>query len=73
MNNSNAITFCEKQVRVNTVDGEYWFCLKDVLSALGTETKQSHIAWDDDEVLQKHPIVDSIGRSQVARIVKEAE
>lgn len=72
MNNANVIAFCEKQVRINNVEGEYWFCLKDVLAALGTETKQSHIVWDDDEVLQKHPIVDNLGRSQMAQFVSEA-
>ena len=57
MNNENVIAFCEKQVRINNVEGEYWFCLKDVLDSLGTTTRKSQIVWDDkDEVVKDYPI-----------------
>lgn len=70
---NNVIVFGKSNVRINNVDGEYWFCLKDVLAALGTKTEQSHIVWDDeDEVLQKHPIQDSLGRTQNTNFISEA-
>ena len=50
--------------------GEPMFCLKDVCEALGLQTKQVVRRLMDD-VFSKHPIVDTLGRTQQATFVNE--
>ena len=50
--------------------GEPMFCLKDVCEVLELQTKQVVRRLDDD-VFSKHPIVDSLGRTQQATFVNE--
>ncbi len=59
------------QVRIlRDAQGEPLFCLKDVCGALMLDGKQVNRRLDD-EVVSKHPIVDSLGRSQMATFVNE--
>lgn len=72
MNNANVIAFCEKQVRINNVEGEYWFCLKDVLAALGTKSRTNDITWDDErDTIKSYPFETDGGRQNIV-FVSEA-
>ena len=51
--------------------GEPMFCLKDVCEVLELQTKQVVRRLDDD-VFSKHPIVDSLGRTQQAIFINES-
>ena len=55
---------------VRNEQGEPLFCLKDVCEELGLQTKQVVRRLMDD-VFSKHPIVDSLGRTQQASFVNE--
>ena len=55
---------------VRNEQGEPLFCLKDVCEELGLQTKQVVRRLMDD-VFSKHPIVDSLGRTQQATFVNE--
>lgn len=61
--NGHAIRFVEK-------DGEWWAVLKDVCDVLGLGTREVQRRLDDD-VLSKHIISDTIGRTQKMLIVNE--
>lgn len=59
------------QVRIiQNAQGEPLFCLKDVCGALMLDGKQVNRRLED-EVVSKHPIVDSLGRTQMATFVNE--
>lgn len=59
------------QVRIlRDAQGEPLFCLKDVCVALMLDGKQVNRRLED-EVVSKHPIVDSLGRTQMATFVNE--
>lgn len=59
------------QVRIiQNAQGEPLFCLKDVCLALMLDGKQVNRRLED-EVVSKHPIVDSLGRTQMATFVNE--
>ena len=55
---------------MSSPQGEPMFCLKDVCEALGLQTNQVVRRLMDD-VFSKHPIVDSLGRTQQATFVNE--
>jgi prophage antirepressor-like protein len=57
-------------VRVVVDNNEPWFCLKDVCDKLGLTTVKVVQRLGDD-ILSKYPIVDSLGRQQVASFVNE--
>lgn len=70
--NNNIIAFGESNVRINNVDGEYWFCLKDVLAALGTKTRTNGIEWDDEgDTIKTYPLETSSGTQNI-KFVSEA-
>lgn len=50
--------------------GEPWFNLKDLCAAVELDSKQVTRRLED-EVVSKHPIVDSLGRVQMASFVNE--
>lgn len=55
---------------MSSEQGEPMFCLKDVCDVLDLQTKQVVRRLEDD-VFSKHPIVDSLGRTQQATFVNE--
>ena len=59
----------EQQLRVVEIDGEPWFVLADLCRVL--DVKQFRKERLDDDMIQNHPIVDSLGRTQQAVIVNE--
>jgi len=60
------------KIRVISIDGEPWWVLRDICSALGLTTP-SRVAerLDEDEVSQTH-IIDKMGRSQRTAVVSES-
>lgn len=62
--------FEAQQVRVIDIDGAPWFVLKDLTAILNI--KQFRADRLDDDMISNHPIVDSLGRTQEARVVNEA-
>lgn len=61
--NGHPIRFVER-------DGEWWAVLKDVCGALGLNPKWVNQRLDD-EVVSSNPIIDNLGREQIALIVNE--
>ena len=61
--NGHPIRFVER-------DGEWWAVLKDVCEALGLNPKWVNQRLDD-EVVSNNPIIDNLGREQIALIVNE--
>lgn len=57
-------------IRIVTINGEPWFCLKDLCCSLGLTAKEVNRRLSDD-VVSKHPIIDSLGRTQEALFVNE--
>lgn len=57
-------------IRVIVKDGEPYFCLADVCANLGLYTNKV-IQRLDGEVLSKYPIIDNLGRKQLANFVNE--
>lgn len=51
-------------------DGDPWFCLADVCQSLGLSAKEVRRRLND-EVFSTHPIVDNLGRTQMALFVNE--
>lgn len=63
----------DQEVRTITQDGEPWFVLGDVLTALGITRRASAVSERlDDDVRQAYPIQDALGREQQAIVVNEA-
>lgn len=60
-------------VRTVTVDGEVWFVARDVATALGYSDTINAIKAHCRGVANHHPIVDSLGRTQEARIISEPD
>jgi prophage antirepressor-like protein len=58
------------EIRIVVDNNEPWFCLKDVCDKLGLTTVKVVQRLGDD-ILSKYPIVDSLGRQQVASFVNE--
>jgi prophage antirepressor-like protein len=61
---------CFGEVRTMVINGEPWFCLKDVCNALALDGKQVNRRLEDG-VVSKHPITDNLGRIQMATFVNE--
>lgn len=57
-------------IRTVTVNGEPWFCLGDLCKALDLTAKEVNRRLSD-EVVSKHPIADSLGRTQNTLFVNE--
>ncbi|WP_205803093.1 phage antirepressor KilAC domain-containing protein [Microbacterium oleivorans] len=69
----NVFDYDGAELRSVMIDGEPWFVLADVVSALGLARSASAVVDRlDDEVRQTHPITDRLGRSQRATVVSEA-
>jgi len=61
------------EVRTADIDGEPWFCGKDVARALGYAKPLNAVAThvDEDDVLYKG-LIDSIGREQQTKLINES-
>uniref|UniRef100_UPI003873981D BRO-N domain-containing protein n=1 Tax=Sodalis sp. (in: enterobacteria) TaxID=1898979 RepID=UPI003873981D len=73
--NKKPISFSFKEshdVRVHVIDGEPWFCLKDVCEVL-TIVNSRRVASEvlDDDGVRKADIIDAMGREQQAAFVNE--
>lgn len=69
--------FEDRDVRIIDQEGNAWFVLKDVLSAMGSSTRPSIAKTSIDQglgdgVYDEYPITDSLGRQQTTTIVSEA-
>lgn len=73
MNNIQVLNYNNHQIRqIASEDGEILFCAKDVLEALGTKTKLKDIELDDpEESVFDAPILDALGREQIAKFITE--
>lgn len=65
--------FDSHEVRVVSVDGEPWFVARDVATVLGYADTTNAIKQHCRGVAKHHPIVDSLGRTQQARVISEAD
>ncbi|MGE7136204.1 BRO-N domain-containing protein [Luteibacter sp. NPDC031894] len=59
-------------IRVVEIDGEPWFVGRDVATALGYADTTNAIKQHCRGVAKHHPILDSLGRTQEARVLNEA-
>ena len=59
----------DQSIRVLNLNGEPWFVLADLTRVLGL--RQFRADRLDDALIQNHPILDSLGRTQLAAIVSE--
>lgn len=59
-------------IRVVEIDGEPWFVGKDVAAALGYADTTNALKQHCRGVAKHHPILDSLGRTQEARVLNEA-
>lgn len=68
-------TFQFEQLTVRTVyeNGQAWFVGKDVAEALGYKDTINAVKQHCRGVVKHHPIVDSLGRTQDARIISEPD
>lgn len=66
-------SFDSHEVRVVSVDGEPWFVARDVATVLGYADTTNAIKQHCRGVAKRHPIVDSLGRTQQARVISEAD
>lgn len=64
--------FGNAPIRVVEIDGEPWFVGKDVATALGYADPTTAIRSHCRGVPKLHPIADSLGRTQEARVLNEA-
>ncbi len=73
--NANLIPFQFQSLTVRTVviDDEVWWVGKDVAAALGYADPTNAIKQHCRGVVKRHPIVDSLGRTQEARILAEPD
>lgn len=65
--------FNEHQVRTVTIDGEPWFVGRDVAAALGYANETDALNKHCRGVAKRYPIVDSLGRTQEARVIAEPD
>lgn len=65
--------FENSAVRAVLVDGEAFFVAKDVATALGYSNKNEAVDRHCRGVVKRYPIVDSLGRTQEARIIGESD
>ena len=69
MNDVIPFAYGDHPVRTLTINGEPWFVLADLTRILGL--RQFRADRLDDALIQNHPILDSMGRTQQATIVSE--
>ena len=69
MNDVIPFAYGDHPVRTLTIDGEPWFVLADLARVLGL--RQFRADRLDDALIRNHPILDSLGRAQLAAIVSE--
>ncbi|HOB66631.1 BRO family protein [Ottowia sp.] len=60
-------------IRVVAIDGEVWFVGKDVAEVLGYKDATNAMKQHCRGVAKHHPILDSLGRTQEARILSEPD
>ncbi|GAB3438214.1 BRO-N domain-containing protein [Insolitispirillum peregrinum] len=65
--------FNSHAVRVVEIDGEPWFVGKDVAEVLGYADTTNAMKQHCRGVAKRHPIVDSLGRSQQVRVLSEPD
>lgn len=65
--------FDGRAVRVVIVDGEPWFVAKDVAEVLGYADGTTAVRSHCRGVQKLHPIVDSLGRTQEARVISRPD
>lgn len=73
MNEIQIFNFQGSEVRVVNVDNEPWFVGKDICQALGYADPTTAIRSHCRGVQFLHPITDSLGRKQEARIIPESD
>ncbi|MTK13713.1 MAG: hypothetical protein F8N39_17095 [Clostridiaceae bacterium] len=73
MTNIIPFEFDGASVRVMDVDGEPWFVGKDVAERLGYVDPTNAMKQHCRGVVKRHPIVDTLGRTQEARILSESD
>ena len=76
MAENEIMLFCHEEfgeIRTLTIDGDPWFVGKDVAVILGYNEPHKAIARhiDEDDGM-KHPVIDSMGRTQQAMLVNES-
>ncbi len=64
--------FGTASIRVVEIDGEPWFVGKDVAAALGYADTTNALKQHCRGVAKHHPVLDSLGRTQEARVLNEA-
>ena len=73
MSNLIPMHFDGAQIRVVEIDGEPWFVGKDVAEALGYANATDAINTHCRGVAKRYPILDSLGRTQEARVLSEPD
>lgn len=66
------LQFGAAAIRVVEIDGEPWFVGKDVCEALGYVNTTDAMSKHCRGVAKRYPILDSLGRTQEARVLNEA-
>jgi len=72
MSNLIPFQFGAASIRVVEIDGEPWFVGKDVCEALGYVNTTDAMGKHCRGVAKRYPILDSLGRTQEARVLNEA-
>lgn len=67
-------TYGVAQVRVETINGEPWFCLKDSAEVLGIKDHKNFLSseWCDSNQVCLIPVIDSMGREQQVNFISES-
>ena len=72
MNNQlTNFSYNDQLVRTVTLDGDHWFVLKDICSALGLTTITKVMARLDEDELSQTQLIDNVGRPQKVYVVNE--
>lgn len=72
MNALNVFTYTDQQVRTVLIDGEPWFVAADVCKALGLGNGRDAVGRLDEDGVGNADIIDSMGRTQSARVINES-
>lgn len=73
MSDLSVFAFDSQAVRVVMVDGQPWFVGKDVAEVLGYTNHNKALGDHCRGVTKRYPILDSLGRTQEARIISEPD
>ena len=73
MSNVAIFNFESKAIRSVLIEGEPWFVGKDVAESLGYSDTVNALKQHCRGVVKHHPILDSLGRTQEARILSEPD